>query len=438
MQQFIWTRHPIAEKWIESHLEAIVKRDKALQRFSEDLGHYTSTRLLDWLSHITLPFTDQRVIEIENLGFEKQIERDAYRLYRNPGAQFPRICLHHQGKEGVSVVVDEISNFFMAHHLSNRIEGTLYSPFRVGFVTDHFEVVERRGTIEIEPIEEPAGAVNSYLLAKELWRKRPRANDPTLSQAIDLAKELSRRLGQDRAASLVLEVEREYWQSRNMAGVLQKGRQDRLGLGWSNHDHHTFRSSRGVFRNLIELFEVLGFSCRERFYAGEEAGWGAQVMENHKAPGVLFLDVDLDPHEISLDYEWTDLKERDTLGTVGLWCALHGDSILEGGMHHLEAQFEFDELKKDLGVLSVNMMKPFSDFSYLKQAFTEGERWKVSDARIASLKQRGLINDKQAEKFLKEGAIGSHMENLQRREGYKGFNQKNVSSIIKQTDPRTI
>ena len=39
-------------------------------------------------------------------------------------------------------------------------------------------------------------------------------------------------------------------------------------------------------------------------------------------------------------------------------------------------------------------------------------------------------------KFLREGAIGSHLENLQRREGYKGFNQQAVSAIIAATDPR--
>ena len=34
------------------------------------------------------------------------------------------------------------------------------------------------------------------------------------------------------------------------------------------------------------------------------------------------------------------------------------------------------------------------------------------------------------------GAIGSHLENLERRNGYKGFNQKGVSDIIERTDPR--
>jgi hypothetical protein len=34
------------------------------------------------------------------------------------------------------------------------------------------------------------------------------------------------------------------------------------------------------------------------------------------------------------------------------------------------------------------------------------------------------------------GAIGSHLENLERNDGYKGFNQTGVSDIIARTDPR--
>ena len=84
------------------------------------------------------------------------------------------------------------------------------------------------------------------------------------------------------------------------------------------------------------------------------------------------------------------------------------------------------------------MMDPFSDFEYLKQAFTTGEMWKVEPIRIDELLSQGLITEGEAKQFHEHGAVGSHMENLQRREGYKGFNQKNVSNIIKRTDPRTI
>jgi len=81
-------------------------------------------------------------------------------------------------------------------------------------------------------------------------------------------------------------------------------------------------------------------------------------------------------------------------------------------------------------------MEPFSDFSFLKQAFTEGEHWTVRRERLEKLRASGLITDQQFQKFTTEGAIGSHLENLQRKGGFKGFNQHAVSLIIDETDPR--
>lgn len=83
-------------------------------------------------------------------------------------------------------------------------------------------------------------------------------------------------------------------------------------------------------------------------------------------------------------------------------------------------------------------MKPFSDFPFLKQAFTEGEHWPVNLARVALLRDKGLITDEQARGFIRDGAIGSHLENLERKGGFKGFNQKAVSAIIALTDPRAV
>ena len=155
---------------------------------------------------------------------------------------------------------------------------------------------------------------------------------------------------------------------------MQKARQDRLGMGWANHDHHTFRSSRKHFTQLVRLFEMLGFHCRERFYAGKEAGWGGPSDGKPQLPfGVVF------GRRFGTRMSWKSTSrimrspELPTLGTIGLWCALHGDSILKSGMHHLEAQFMFDELKQDLAAQGIGMMDPFSSFPYLKQAFTQGE-----------------------------------------------------------------
>jgi hypothetical protein len=105
-------------------------------------------------------------------------------------------------------------------------------------------------------------------------------------------------------------------------------------------------------------------------------------------------------------------------------------------MHHLEARFDFDLLRAQLEGKGVRTMKPFSDFEFLRQAFTEGERWPVAPERIEKLRQAGQITAEQGERFLREGAIGSHLENLQRRGGFKGFNQNAVSAIISATDPR--
>jgi hypothetical protein len=187
----------------------------------------------------------------------------------------------------------------------------------------------------------------------------------------------------------------------------------------------------------MSIFKRLGFELRERFHAGAHAGWGAQILEQPVTGIVIFADLDLAPEEASDDFTRRALPELARPGTVGLWVALHGESILEGGMHHLEAQFDFDALKDGLAAeAGIETMKPFSDFPFLKQAFTAGERWPVSKLRADRALAAGWIDAEQHARFLKDGAIGSHLENLQRREGYKGFNQQAVSAIIAATDPR--
>jgi hypothetical protein len=276
----------------------------------------------------------------------------------------------------------------------------------------------------------------------ELFRTRrrdfaPDADNEAFADTSHLVDEAIASFNVDLACDLFFAAEREYWQRRNRAAQVQKARQDRLGLGWANHDHHTYRCSRENFSKLIAIQEKLGLVARERFYAGREAGWGAQVMEQPVTGIVTFNDVDLSPDELFQDFAHEPLSPREKLGTVGLWCGLHGDSMLQAGMHHLEAQFDFEALRKQLeDEAAVKTMKPFTDFPHLRQAFTEGERWKVRPERIERLLSRGLITAEQAKQFRENGALGSHLENLERNDGFKGFNQTGVSEIIAATDPR--
>jgi hypothetical protein len=279
-----------------------------------------------------------------------------------------------------------------------------------------------------------------YLEALEMWLNRQRhfrSNAEGMSHTLALAKTMARLIGADMAAWAFLEAERCYWQSRNRAGRIQKARQDRLGLGWANHDHHTFRSSRSTFPMLMKIFLTLGFKKRERYYAGAEAGWGAQILEQPEARLIIFADVDLNPEEVSVDFASEALPELDRPGTIGLWCGLHGDSILESGMHHLEAKFDFEVLRDTLKDSGVNFMKPFSDFPHLRQAFSEGEIWRVAPERLEALRSSGKLSQDAYDRIKQNGAVGSHMENLQRRNGFKGFNQRGVSEIIRAVNPET-
>jgi hypothetical protein len=182
--------------------------------------------------------------------------------------------------------------------------------------------------------------------------------------------------------------------------------------------------------------EKLGFERRERYYAGAQAGWGAQILENPVTGIVTFCDVDLDPEETQNDFSRQGLSAARRLGTIGLWVGLHGESFLQSGMHHLECRFDFSLLREQLTAEGVDTMKPFSDFPFLKQAFTQGEQWAVRPERAERLLRAGFIDETQFKKFVNEGAIGSHLENLQRKGGFKGFNQSSVSVIIRETDPR--
>jgi hypothetical protein len=301
------------------------------------------------------------------------------------------------------------------------------------------EAVERLGWRGFTAEPPGPGMAAAVVKARELFRGRRRdfADDADgVKHAFSVLEQVLALVPRDVACELFFAEERVFWEFRNRAARVQKRRQDQLGLGWGNHDHHTFRCSRRRFPDLIEFLTRLGLEKRERYYAGAEAGWGAQIMESPAAGIVVFADVDLQPGEIDIDFAKQRLPDLPALRTVGLWCALHGDSFLQAGMHHLEARFDFARLRDQLAAEGVATMKPFSDFAFLKQAFTEGERWPVRPERVAALRRQGLITPDQADGFLKNGALGSHLENLQRKGGFKGFNQKAVSAIIAATDPR--
>jgi hypothetical protein len=447
---FDWPLAYEAEALLRRYISSFLEQNQFASRLAKKMEDQTGTDFYEWVDHFTLNHQEVEQLRDAGLSREEAESLPDSEVYHHPRAMMPRVVLQSRGSSygvplNLAIRTESVVDFVARHDLCSDICGSFGAGLRRALISEEanhkFFAVERlgyRGLVVRPPIPGHAEAV---IRVRELWRTRKR-NFPDDTQGIAHAFKLQKQaidfVGPDIASELYFAEERAYWELRNHAGQIQKRRQDSLGLGWSNHDHHTFRCSRRFFADLIEFLLRFGFQKRERYYAGAEAGWGAQILEHYGTGITVFADVDLMPEETTIDFSTQRLPDAPRLRTVGLWCGLHGDSFLQAGMHHLEARFEFSLLRDQLASEGVKTMKPFSDFVFLKQAFTEGERWEVRPERIQALLANGLITATQAEEFGKRGAVGSHLENLQRKGGFKGFNQKSVSVIIEATDPRVL
>lgn len=444
LQTFQWSPQPEADRFVRHAVRTFLSRCPQAAELARRMKEETGTRFVDWVEAILLPGSPKAKAELSAVGYApyRDRSRPCPGVFANTHGVFPRLVLHDRKTTAVQLKVTSVADFAAAWRIAEPIQGEPLAPYRRVCAFRNAEVelwaAERWGWTGFElPPDDPNRAVEAARTLEAFCARRRDFADDAEGFAHALGLIDASRLDADFTCALWFEAERRYWQGRNRAARVQRNRQDALGLGWGNHDHHTYRSSRGNFARLVGVWERLGFQCRERFYAGREAGWGAQIMEQPYAGIVTFNDVDLSPDELAGDFSHDGLPPRDEpLGTIGLWCALHGESILQAGMHHLECQFDFDGLRDQLAREGVTTMKPFTDLAYLRQAFTEGEHWPVSDARLQRLLVAGHITDAQAREFRERGALGSHLENLERNEGFKGFNQKGVSEIIAATDPR--
>ncbi len=437
-----WQTEPQAADWVKESTAAFRDGLPFLKSLGERMAAETGTRLVDWIDHFQLPDKPSVRQPLQAVGFVPQVDAEATR-WQHRGGLFPEFCLVSNQRPHLALKVESVADFLAAHHLDAPIDGDVLGVLRMATVAadevGELRVIERHGCRQHQPPQQSAAEVLATLKHQEAFLLRRRdfeAPQQGFAHAQGLIEASKRDLGTDHTCDLFFAAERRYWQQRNRAAQVQKARQDALGLGWANHDHHTYRSSREHFADLIRVLESLGFQCRERFYGGAEAGWGAQVLEQQATGIVIFADVDLTPAEVSGDFAHNGLPPRSQLGTVGLWCKLHGEAFLQAGMHHLECQFDFAAAREQLAAVGIETMAPFTDFPHLKQAFTKGERWPIDSRRIDRLLSQGLITAKQADSFREAGGIGSHLEILERNEGYKGFNQTGISEIIRETDPR--
>jgi hypothetical protein len=341
----------------------------------------------------------------------------------------------------MAIGVQELDDFRDRHVRTAEIIGDPFDRYRwldVAKERDHLlTAVERRGYDGFAL--EDGYDVEAYKDVLEAFRTRQRefpSDGEGLAATRELVEAQLDEVSVGRAADAWFRAEWEYWETHNAAARVQKERQDRLGLGWTNQDHQAYRCSREHYTGYVGILELLGLRRREAYYAGDQAGWGAQVMENPVGPFVVFCDVDMAADERDFDFATEGFQPRKELGTIGLWVGLHGESMLQAGLHHLAVRVNFKRAIQDLDTRDVDCMPPFSTFDFLRQCFTVAEPWAVDRGRADRLLEAGQISQENHGAFGQMGAVGSHVELIERNEGFKGFNQDSVSTIITHTDPR--
>jgi hypothetical protein len=441
-ESFEWRRQPQAHALLHELVAQFCAKSAAARQLGERMLRETGTRFIDWVDFVAPPrqALDRRAL-VET-GFTIG-DADGTSVTEHPGGMFPTIRLDGRRGWSLGLKVESVADFLNINGIGDaRVEGAPYAALRMARIARgsaaELWVVERHSQLGFTPHDVSAAEIGAVLHHTDAFRCRRRRferDEEGIEHALELINAAVADLGAPRACDLFFMAERAYWESRNRAG--RKGAAGSAGARLGESRPPYLSQQPRVFCQLDPRVRGYGPGLRERFSAGSEAGWGAQILEHPVCRITAFADVDLSPEEVSGDFAHAGLEPRRSLGTIGLWCKLHGEALLQAGMHHLEAQFDFDTARAQLEREGVMTMEPFTDFTHLRQAFTQGEMWPIEPSRLEVARAAGFIADEQAEKFAKHGALGSHLETLERNEGYKGFNRIGISQIIRRTDPRT-
>jgi hypothetical protein len=431
-----WAPQPDAEAALRDWLAAGLARNAEAAGFAGRLMEGTAIRLRDLVDYVS--FAAEGISgELEAAGWA-QAEPG---VWRNATGLFPP---HVRGDADIIWLrVESVEQFLGANGLSAQIEGERLAPLRRALAFPGqgtgVGVIERNGSAAFRPEADDAAERRAAAIALQRFRARRRQFDTVeqgLAHTEALVDATVAELGPHRSCALWLMAERDHWQLRCAAGRVQKARQDALGVGWANVDHHTYDSSRAHYRHTIRILEKLGYELREMLYAGDMAGWGSQVLEQPAIGSTIFADVDLAPQEVDVDFAHEELPPLDRHRRAGILCALHGESILEQGLNHVACFYDQKMLRAQLAGLGFGTMAPFSDMPHLYQELTHGDWAAVDPDRVDMLEAGGHLPADEAERIRRDGAIITHLENIERNDGYKGFNKPGIDGVLRKLDPR--
>jgi hypothetical protein len=432
-----WHRQPEAEALLRRVVDEALGACPPADDYARRVFSGCAVRMRDIVDHVA--FSDAGLeAELLEAGWRRRPDG----VLAHPEGYFPEFVASGGGTV-VWFRVEDAETFARAVGGELPIEGAKHGPLRrvLAFGTGEvrFGAIQRSGHTGFDVPSPDAATIRAARIHAQAFGARRRQFD-TVEQGLEHTESLVDaavgEIGEHWACDLWLRAERDYWMSRCAAGRHQWERQRAVGIGWANIDHHTYDGSREHFRQTVRILEKLGYELREMLYAGELAGWGSQVLEQPALKSTIFADVDLAPEELTIDFAHEALPPLDKHRRAGVLSILHGESILEAGLNHVAALYDQRALRAQLAEDGIRMMQPFSDKAHLYQELTMGERVPVDPARVDALQKSGDLPPGEAEDIRLNGAIATHLENIERNDGYKGFNKEGIDGVLRKLDPR--
>jgi hypothetical protein len=407
--------HARASAFVAATLEHAFERLPVTRVLADDLLEKCGVRLCDLIDHVGLP--DQALPAA--LGWRED-GAGVWRLRGHPNlVSAPRLT--------VALRVEDLDRFSSQFAIGTQAEADFPAPSRRVRVDARDEicidVVERNGRVDYAKRRVPQWRAQQARMHQQIFRTRRRSFRTAysgLSETLRLVLAAVSDLGATWACDLFLRAEREYWQRRCTAGFLQWRRQQSVGIGWSNADHHGYVASRLHFLQTIDVFAALGFELGEVISAGD---WASQVLRHAGLNACVAVDVDLGPQERPDNIRKSPLNPLIWHGAAGLWSALHGESLLDGGLQRLGCRFDRGAIARLLRADAIDLLAPTSSRAAFFQQPTAAEVHPVDPKRVARLERAEFLNADQARVFAQEGALGAQMVIVERNDGFTGFDQ---------------
>jgi hypothetical protein len=389
--------------------------------FAQRLLDTSAVRLLDLIDSLGL----QDVDSLNSMGW-RRTERGIWR-HEQPG--IPDIL--ERDKLCVAFRVERLDHLLDTLGLETPIEGQPFGVFRRArvFATDgvNVDAVERNGGAAHEPVNVPEWRIRRALIHQQIFRTRRRdfrSAERGMREARRLISAAVADLGPNQACDLFLRAEREHWMRWCSAGLLQYRRQQRAGVGWSNIDHHAYVASREHVHDLIELFVELGFRLGEILRVD---GWARQLLEHPVLCSTIAVDVDLDMNE---ELDGGPLPPPLWHGGAGAWADLHGESLLEAGLHHVGCLLDRSAFAHQAQVDGITLLPPSSDRSAFFQQMSLPEERAINPRRIDRLEREELLTPSQAEQLRLHGGSAAQLECIERNGGFTGYDAPMTAPVI--------